>query len=181
MAELVRQWGSWLDASGWAVLIGLLASIVSILGVPFAVTKAWQARTAAEAARAAAREATEQLSRFGSIANLSTTIEQIEGLKELHRRGSWNLAVTRYSPIRRALIGLREEGVLLTPDQMRDIQAAITLLGRMEQVVDRALAQRETELDLSRLNQQLSLILDRLQSVLYQMQRVTSEGIGGRR
>lgn len=171
MAELVRSWGAWLGASGWASMVGFAASLVSIAGVPFAVWSAWRASRAAEAARAAAREATEKLSRFSGIVSLSAMIEQIEGLKELHRRGSWSMAVTRYSPIRRALISLREEGTVLTQEQMRDVQGTISLLSRMEQVVDKALAQDKAELSSTKLNQQLSINLGRLQAILHQIQR----------
>lgn len=169
-----------LEVSGAATLVGFVASLVGIAGVPLAIWNAWRARRAAEAARAAAREATDKLSRFSGIASLSTVIEQIEGLKDLHRRGSWSLAVARYSPIRRALIELRTTGALATPDHLQTVQATISRLGKLERVVDKALANAETEPDLSRLNQQLSTSLDNLQAVLLQLQRADLDGTNGR-
>ena len=73
------------------------------------------------------------------------------------------------------------EEVVLTSEQMRDVQGMISLLSDMEQVVEEALAQSGPKLDSSRINRQLSLHLDRLQSVLHRMQRVTSEGTDDRR
>lgn len=164
-----------LDATGLPTLVGFVASLVALIGVPGAFWKAAQARKSADAASQAARDALERLSVFESVASLSAAIEQIEGMKELHRRKAWTLAVARYSPIRRALNAVRQREERLSDEHLRDLQAVVSLLGRMEQELDSALTRGKVEPNPSRLNRQLSGSLDRLQALLHHLQRSTSE------
>ena len=64
---------------------------------------------------------------------------------------------------------------------MQMLQSVISLLGRMEQELDKALIKGDREPDPSRLNRQLSGGLDRLQILLHQTQRTMSEEPNDRR
>jgi hypothetical protein len=73
-----------------------------------------------------------------AIADLSGTQEQIQTLKDLHRRGEWERALSRYPEILKGLIQIRYRYPGLSPHDDENIQRGIAQLVSIESIVDRA-------------------------------------------
>jgi hypothetical protein len=175
----VHALASVLSQGGWAEVIGFAASIVSLLGVPSAVWKAKQAQNAADAARRAANDMRTRIVTFEITSTLSMAIEQIEGLKSLHRNKAWPSALERYSPIKRTIIGIRERQTGLSNDHKAHIQSIIKVLTDLERQAELSIRNEKEEPDISKANRLLSDGLEKLQTILHTLEP-TSDGAKSR-
>lgn len=176
MTELIRQWGAWLDASGWADVVGLVASVVGIADVPFAVWNAWRAKRAAQAAREAAQEASSRLGRYESATRLNEITSRLASIRALQNQEQWYALVEMYAETRRSLIAVRAGNTDLNASQAVVLQDSVALLGRLEYELDAALAGGQMPANMAENNQLLAERLDAIHQLSHELGRATIKG-----
>jgi hypothetical protein len=111
--------------------------VVSLLGLGFAIWQLSQLRGETRASREASEATRKAIGRDLAIADLSGTREQIQTVKDLHRRGEWDRALSRYPDIQKVLTDIRYRYPELSSDDAEKIQKGIRQLGSMESSIDR--------------------------------------------
>lgn len=153
------------DAGSVASLVGVA---VSLGGLGFAIWQLTRLRGETRAAQQAAEETRRAVGRNLALADISRMWEQIQTLKEVHRAGDWDRALSLYPEMRRGLIHIGSRYPDL-PDVVSDrIQLGVTQLQRMERTVDSARGDLPQEM-VSEFNDHLmeiQTVLDELESRL---------------
>jgi hypothetical protein len=111
---------------------------------------------------------------YQTISDFSGAIAIMEEIKRLHRVGRIESLLDRYGALRKALTGVRMLAPSLTQAMDREIQAAITTLATMEDVLEQASSDGSSP-DFPELNRLLSRDIDRLQVVLIEMTVLNQE------
>jgi len=124
-----------------------------------------RSRSAAERAETAGNEARRVMRSHQTISDFAAAIAIMEEIKRLHRMGQIEPLLDRYGVLRKALIGVRKLSPALSETMDISIQSAITTLAIMEDVIERARAERYSP-DFVRLNRLLSIDIDDLHAVL---------------
>lgn len=132
MAELVRQWGMWLDASGWSDVVGLIGSLVGIAGVPLAIWKAWQASRSAEAARVATEATALRINTIDAVQRLTSMLANLDEFQEGLVLDERPKLIRLGKATRRELIDLSELANLFAADDQAVMQATIGTLRDIE-------------------------------------------------
>ncbi len=121
------------DAGSIASLVGVA---VSLLGIGFAILQLIRLRGETRAAREAAEATRRTVSRDLAIADVSRLIERVQSLKEFHRQREWDRALYRYPDVLRGLIDIRSRYPALSESDLHGIQAGVTSLQDMEEIVE---------------------------------------------
>jgi hypothetical protein len=141
---------------------GDLASAIGLAVTLYAAAMAKRAATVAQ-------EVKERLSRFEAIEVMSSAIAAMDEIKGLHRIGAWELALSRYSGLRKNL-AIAETA--MTIEQRGRIGGALQQFRIIEEAVDRAVASRKTtDLDVARFNEIMSGLMDELPKIMIATKR----------
>jgi hypothetical protein len=150
--------------------------LASILGFALTCLFAWRAKTAAEQARDAAERVRDQVSRFDTIAGLSSAITIIEEVMRLQRTQAWELVrdivLDRHSILRghlaRSLAGTESEALRSA------IRAVSSHFRIMVGEIERARTEpQQSKLDAAALNQRLADQIDVLEKVRFAVRKKT--------
>lgn len=121
------------EAGSIASLVGVG---VSFLGLWFAIVQLMKLRGETRAAREAAEATRRSMGRDLTIADISRTFERIEHIKQAHRAGEWNRALSGYSEVRRALLQIRGRYPGLPQYATEKVQLGVDFLQYIERTVD---------------------------------------------
>jgi hypothetical protein len=158
----------WIAENRVGDLASLAGVAISIGGFIVTIWNVRRSRSAAERAEAAANEARRVMRGYQTVSDFSAAIAVMEEIKRLHRVGQIEPLLDRYAILRKALVGVRKLAPSLTQAMDREIQAAITTLATMEDVLERASSEGSSP-DFPELNRLLSRDIDRLQVILIEM------------
>jgi len=133
--------------------------LASVLGFAFTIWLAWCAKTAAEQARDAAEEVRDRLSRFDTIAELSSAITIIEEIMRLQRTQAWeivwDIVLDRHSILRGHLV--RGQAGIERESHRALVEGAIDQFRLMILEIERARTNaQQSKLDTAAFNQILS-------------------------
>jgi len=148
--------------------------LASVLGFALTCLFAWRAKTAAERARDAAEQVRAQLSRFDTIAELSTAIAIIEEIMSLQRTQAWeivwDIVLDRHTILRghlaRSLAGIESEALRSA------IRSANSHFRIMVGEIERARTEpQQSKLDTAAFNQRLADQVEVLEKVRIEVKK----------
>ena len=124
--------GTWLDASGWADVVGLSDSLVGIAGVPFVAWNAWRAKLAAVAAQVAAAATSSRIRVLDAVRRLTSVLDRLDELLDQIGVDEAGLLTRPLREQRRGLIQLSEAGGLPSSADQSTLRDAISTLRGVE-------------------------------------------------
>ena len=131
-------------SDNWGRLASAVGLVVAIVGFYFAIRRASQARTSADAGKIAAEDARNAI--FGVLVtiDLQEAIAIIQRLKLQHLHQMWDASLENYQPLRKILSDINVRNPEL-PAAVRDVlRRAIPQITVVENNVIEALSARQT-------------------------------------
>lgn len=145
--------------------IGSIASlaglVIALLGLGFAILQLRKLRGETRAAREASESAERAIRRDLTLSELASLRENIQELKDAHRRGDRDRAFTGYRDVKSGLTNIELRHPTLTDDLLERIWSALSAITEMERYTDGI----EGALPLERVSE-FNNILSNLETVL---------------
>jgi hypothetical protein len=163
--------GQAIHDGNWGDLAGVAGVLISMIGFAATLIGLARSKSAAKQVASAVTDVRQRLALQSVAVDLATLMSDIEEIKLLHRFGAWNAMPIRYSSIRRRLALLKGSTPTLSKGQKASIQGCIEQLRAIEEIVDIALAAKETPKDVAGLNKIATEQSDRLTTVLIAIQQ----------
>ncbi len=151
-------------AEMWGDISSAVGTLFTAFGVFLTIWVLRREKNIETAVKAGVDRNTKDIQRAFAIADVSATIAIAQEIKRLHRLDAWPIALARYPDLRTALIRFRHEHPLLTKDQLRTVQAAITQIGTLEDTLENSTANK-TPPNVPAANRALSDIIDGLEAI----------------
>lgn len=161
-------------------IASLLGLLVSVIGFIITILGVYRSKRAAEAAAESAKNVREEISRLDTMLDFSAAITIMEEIKRLHRTGAWQLLPDRYSTLRQKLILIRGVNTNLAEVHLAALQNAIQQFSDMERRIERALQSETNPPKVAKLNEIVSIQIDKLSEVLTAIRQETGTEIYGR-
>jgi hypothetical protein len=161
----------WLHEANVDAGASVLGVIISLIGFMVTIIQVVRSKTAAEKAEMAASEVREKLKLQAVATDLSTLMVDIEEIKQAHRYGAWETMPIKYSSIRRKLFSVKANCPSLTRTQKATIQGIIEQFKDIEEIVETAIAAKQSPTDVAALNKVASAQGDKLTEVLVAVQQ----------
>ena len=118
-------------------LASIAGSVISLLGLGFAILQLHKLRGETSAARDAAEAAERAIRRDSAMTDLALLYEKMQALKDVHRNGDKTSALFYYRDIMAGLLNVQRHHPNLTVDLQDRILAALADIGDMERTVGR--------------------------------------------
>jgi hypothetical protein len=134
----------------WGDLASVLGVLISVIGFAFTLIGLARSKSAARQASEAVADVRQKLSLQGVAVDLNTLMSDIEEIKLLHRFGAWDAMPIRYAAVRKKLFTVK--GTSLTKSQKSSIQGIIEQFRAIEEIVEVALASKQSPQDIASLN-----------------------------
>jgi hypothetical protein len=127
--------------------------LASVLGLAITIWLTWRAKKAAEQARDAAQQVKARISNLDMLADISAAVATLDEIKRLQRLAAWDVALDRYTVVRKHLVRVEQMKQGLTELQLQDIGKAIRQFRIIEAKVEREKANPAQEpIDPAKLN-----------------------------
>ncbi len=155
----MADWGKYLadhNVGEWVSLVALLLTFVGFGITIYNVVKAKQI----------AIKLRKDLSWTDAVGNISKSLTMIAEIKRLHRMQAWDLLTERYAELRTLLIKLKSNAIEISDDQKVILQRLIGHLRKMEDDLERAGDQADSQIDIAKSNKTLSRQADNLTELL---------------
>ena len=117
-------------------IASLAGAAISLLGLGFAILQLRKLRGETQAAREAAQAAERAVRRDLTISELAALRENIQELKEAHRRGDRRGAFVCYRDVKSGLTSIEFRHPNLTGDLREEIRTALSTVTEMERYTD---------------------------------------------
>ena len=156
----------------WGDVASVVALVITIVGFCLTLYGIYKSKTAAERAEVAASSAKKAIVQIDTIAGISAAITAMEEVKRLHRITAWSVLPDRYADVRKALISVRSSNEQLTQECLAAIQDAIQHFAEIENEVEKAIASGRKEPGQAKLNEIVSLQIDKLIAVKESLRKV---------
>jgi hypothetical protein len=151
-----------------ASIIGLL---VALIGFSFTLFGVWRSKKAAEMAQEEVRSVKQAIARSSTIADFSAAVTTMNEIKRLHRAEAWVILPDRYAALRNMLISIRSTNPDLQVEYRTAIQSALQQFSAIEKTVERSLASNKPPTNRAKLNEIVSVQVDRLIEILEEIKR----------
>ena len=152
--------------SDWGNLASIVGLGVSIVGFAFTLWSVSRSKKATQQAMEAVEKAREDIFRSNKMIDLASAMTIMEEIKRLHGVGAWHILPDRYASLRNALTCIRTSKPSLPDEHKAVIQGAIEQLRIVENKIERALASTQNPGNVPRLNEIVSLQIDKVAEVL---------------
>jgi len=126
--------------------------LASVVGLAIVIWASLTAKNAAEQARDAARQVKERIATLDTLADVSAALAIMEEIKRLQRVQAWQIALDRYSTLRRHLIRVAQMNPGLTDVQRKELAASIDQFRTIEIKVERSITAGVKGLNLANVN-----------------------------
>ena len=136
-------------------IASLAGAAISLLGLGFAILQLRKLRGETRAARDAAEAAERAVRRDLTISDLASLRENIQELKDAHRRGDRGRAFTGYRDVKSSLTNIELRHPNLTDELLERIRTALSAITEMELYTDSIEGSLPLE-QISRFNRTLS-------------------------
>ncbi len=117
-------------------IASLVGAAISLLGLGFAILQLRKLRGETRAARDAAEAVERAVQRDLTISDLASLRENIQELKEAHRRGDRGRAFTGYRDVKSSLTNIELRHPNLTDELLERIRTALSAITEMELYTD---------------------------------------------
>jgi phosphoglycerate-specific signal transduction histidine kinase len=133
------------------------------VGFAFTLWRIKKSQTAVEGVK-------EQIRHLNAIQEVGAAIRSLDEIRRLHRAKAWTVLPDRYTSLKHQLIAIKGRTLSITQKQRSGIQEAIQQLSTMGTQVESALADGTDELEVDRMNDITSGLIDDLAAVLVDLQ-----------
>lgn len=140
--------------------------LASVVGLAIAIWASLSAKNAAEQARDAACQVKDRIATLDTLADVSAALAIMEEIKRLQRAGALQIALDRYSTLRRHLVRIEQISPALTVLQREEVARSIAQLRTVEAKVERAISAGNATLNLAQVNSVVSREIDRMEHVM---------------
>jgi hypothetical protein len=166
----------WLARPKVAGAVGALGLVVTVVGFGFTLYQVRKSRTAAEAAEKSANQVRQTIEHFDAISECATAIQALEEIERMHRAGPIAGLPDRYTAVKKGLIGISR--VMPGPLQTHrtELQAAIGQITTLKNTVEKQIAQNESRVNSSKLNDITSKIIATLTELSAELRRIKAQG-----
>lgn len=149
--ETLRLIWAWVqnNSSGLSILL-------SLAGFAFLWLQTRKARTAAEAARMATERALRAISDSDTISDLATIKSGMKGVQVALHGGRYETALLQSQSLRETLDQLRSRRGFGTDERGSRIQSMVTFFGKLQDALERRLAEPEFQVSVRPANRKLS-------------------------
>ena len=166
----------------WGDVLNVIGVVLSLVGFTVTIWQVIRARKAAMMAEEAALKVRNAIQSFDTVEKFSAAITIMEEMKRLHRIAAWELLPDRYSTLRGLLISIRGASPGLSQEHQAVLLGAIQHSSAIERKIERAIMQKSKPPDAARLNEIVSIQIDKLHEVLASLrQNVGVEYYGGQK
>ncbi len=150
-----------------ASIMGLFVTIIGFIITIFNVIKSKNSSKVAEETVSKVRQ---DLRLYQTVNGFSDALATMDEIKRLHRQTEWKLLPDRYNSLRKSLISIRCENPILSDNDQKEIQSAISQFSALETLIDKhLLADNNTPIDIPKINKQVSKQIDRIQEILVRL------------
>jgi hypothetical protein len=170
--------GSWLQAiaqaihdGNWGDIASVAGVLISIIGFGFTLFGLARSKSAAKQVESAVADVRQRFFLKSVAVDLDTLMSDIEEIKQLHRFGTWAAMPSRYFSIRKRLLLLKGNTPTLSKSQKASIQGCVEQFKEIAEIVEVALATKETPKDVAALNRIATEQSDKLTAVLVTVQQ----------
>lgn len=144
--------------------------IVTIIGFFITIINVIKSKNAATLAEETVRSVRSDLRLYQTVNGFSSALVTMDEIKRLHRQKEWILLPERYNNLRKSLISIRCENPVLSENDQKEIQAAITQFSGLEKLIDEHLSSDKTaSIDIPKINSRVSKQIDRIQELLIKL------------
>ncbi|MDW7552609.1 MULTISPECIES: hypothetical protein [Azospirillum] len=150
-------------------LSSVVGLVISLFGFGITIIGIRKAKSAAKQAESAANQVKESIVKLNSLSDVSAAIAVIDEIRRLHKTGSWEIILDRYSALKRMLITVRHTHSKLSPENQGAVQNAIEKLSEMEANLERALEGGKKPGSVSKMNKVLSEHADKMHKILVEL------------
>lgn len=162
LVQFSREWGD------VASVIGVL---VSLVGFAITIYALLRSKSAAEQAALAVDEVREKIGLREAIADLSSVVNEVDEIKQIHRAEVWSILPPRYTAVKRHLAAIQIANSNLSRREKGAIQGVIQQFTELEHIIEAALAAKRPPEDTPSLNAVVSQQADKLHTILVCAQR----------
>lgn len=148
----------------WGDLASAAGLIFALIGLAWAAIQSGKASSSAEAAKEAANETRGIIDGHLLIVDLQRSINLIQHIKTLHRRGSWEVSLELYQELREMIAAIIVRYSEDAPELLGRLSKARASIIIMEREVE-SLNARGLRLDVSELNQTLNIVQSDLENM----------------
>ncbi|HEV2200600.1 MAG TPA: hypothetical protein VGR73_12325 [Bryobacteraceae bacterium] len=148
--------------------------LASVVGLVIVIWASLSAKNAAEQARGAARQVKDRIATLDTLADVSAALAIMEEIKRLQRAGAWQVALDRYSTLRRHLVRIEQINPALTGAQRQNVARSIVQLRTVEAKVESGISAGAADLNLADVNLVVSREIDRMERVMIAIKQAGS-------
>lgn len=146
--------------------LGLLGSIASLTGLPFAIWQIYKTRRIAEAARNASLKTQAAISRNLLLSDISICTRNIEEIKSFTRNEKYESALIRITDLVSQLIQLRETLESSNQPHQIEFEERLSQLVIVRVNFEKKLTKDSVKINVVQVNSQLSEISDELNKLI---------------
>lgn len=108
---------------------------------------------------------------YQTVNGFSNALIMMDEIKRLHRQKEWVSLPDRYNDLRKSLISIRCENPMLSENDQKEIQAAITQFAGLEKLMDEHLLSdnKSNKVNIPKINSRVSKQIDRIQELLVKL------------
>jgi hypothetical protein len=150
----------------WGDIASVLGVLVSLVGFGITIWGVLRSKSAAQKAQEEVARVRETMLRLDTVMQFSEAITIMDEIKRLHRASAWVMLPDRYSALKRILISIRTLDFDINDDRKTVLQSAIQHFSDIEKKVEKSLATQSNLPNVARLNEIVSIQLDKLNEVL---------------
>lgn len=155
----------------WGDAASIVGVLISIIGFAITIVGLAKSKSAAKRAAEAVGDVRQQLSLQNVATDLTTLMSDIEEIKLLDRFGAWDAMPIRYAAVRKRLFTIKGNHPGLSKAQKASIQGVIEQFRAIEEIVETALAAKQSPPDVASLNKLATERSDKLTAVLVVVQQ----------
>jgi hypothetical protein len=150
----------------WGDIASVFGVIVSFVGFAVTIWGVIRSKNAAQKAEEEVLKVKGSILKLNTVMGFSEAITIMDEIKRLHRAAVWDVLPDRYSLLRRILIEIKSSNSALPDDYKEALQEAIRNFSAMENEIEWVLETREEPPNTAKLNEVVSIQLDKLSEVL---------------
>jgi len=146
-----------------------IGDISSILGILIAIIGFWITIISVRRAKKISQQVREDIAKVNTIEEFSAALMTMNEIKTLNREGNYSILPDKCSALRKSLISIKKTTPNLSGSHEDSLQNAILHFSDLEKKVERHLANKDTTIDVPRINQLISKQVDNLNEILIEI------------
>ena len=159
---LLDQFANWIELNKIDTLATIVGVIISLVGFTWTIINVTRAREAAI-------DAKNTLRLYDTVADVAQAISMMDEIKNLNRLKKWEIALERYSSLKKLLIEIKSTNSGLEDERKKDLQKAIQNLANIEDGIEQWLENSAPAQSVAKLNKIISQQIGSLHILLIEI------------